>query len=108
MVRLSATKQPTCLPTLRAFADTTITVGADKNYDTVGFLQASCDAARCANDGCAGGSAIYGRAATRWAGYAISQRKRKCIEQVLVAARQLAGFGKQRFAAVNGLNRYSC
>jgi Transposase DDE domain len=33
------------------------------------------------NDGRGGGSAIDGRK-TRWAGYAISQRKRKCIEQV--------------------------
>ncbi|GAB6852708.1 hypothetical protein JCM10599A_65120 [Paraburkholderia kururiensis] len=33
------------------------------------------------NDGRVGGSAIDGRT-TRWAGYAISQRKRKCIEQV--------------------------
>jgi hypothetical protein len=32
-------------------------------------------------DARAGGSAIDGRT-TRWAGYAISQRKRKCIEQV--------------------------
>ena len=62
-----------------------ITVGADKNYDTAGFV-ASCRANRVTphvaqNDGRAGGSAIDGRT-TRWAGYAISQRKRKCIEQV--------------------------
>jgi transposase len=33
------------------------------------------------NNGRAGGSAIDGRT-RRWAGYAVSQRKRKCIEQV--------------------------
>jgi transposase len=62
-----------------------ITVGADKNYDTAGFV-ATCRAngvtphvAR--NDSRNGGSAIDGRT-TRWAGYAVSQRKRKCIEQV--------------------------
>jgi hypothetical protein len=38
------------------------------------------------NDGRTGGSAIDART-TRWAGYAISQRKRKCSEQV-------SGWGK--------------
>lgn len=60
-------------------------VGAGKNYDTAGFV-ASCRANRVTphvaqNDGRGGGSATDGRT-TRWAGYAISQRKRKCIEQV--------------------------
>ena len=60
-------------------------VGANKNYDTAGFV-ASCRANRVTphvaqNDGRGGGSAIDGRK-TRWAGYAISQCKRKCIEQV--------------------------
>ena len=59
--------------------------GADKNYDTAGFV-ASCRANRVTphvaqNDGRGSGSAISGRT-TRWAGYAISQRKRKCIKQV--------------------------
>ncbi len=66
-------------------ADRPITVGADKNYDTAGFV-ATCRANRVTphvaqNDGRCGGSAIDGRT-TRWPGYAISQRKRKCIEQV--------------------------
>jgi IS5 family transposase len=66
-------------------ASAPITVGADKNYDTAGFV-ASCRANRVTphvaqNDGRAGGSAIDARTA-RWAGYAISQHKRKCIEQV--------------------------
>ncbi|CAJ7187569.1 transposase IS4 family protein [Burkholderia pseudomallei] len=67
------------------FAGTPITVGADKNYDTAGFV-ATCRANGVTphvaqNDGRTGGSAIDGRT-TRWPGYAISQRKRKCIEQV--------------------------
>ncbi|AJY27102.1 transposase DDE domain protein (plasmid) [Burkholderia thailandensis 34] len=66
-------------------AEVPITVGADKNYDTAGFV-ATCRANRVTphvaqNDARTGGSAIDGRT-TRWAGYAISQRKRKCIEQV--------------------------
>ena len=43
-----------------------ITVGADKAYDTRGFVQAC--------------RAVDGRT-TRHVGYEISQRKRKCIEQ---------------------------
>ncbi|MFN3377347.1 MAG: IS5 family transposase, partial [Burkholderiaceae bacterium] len=60
------------------------TVGADKAYDTKGFVKA------CRQIGVTphvaqnlnrnGGSAIDGRT-TRHAGYALSQRKRKCIEQ---------------------------
>ncbi|ONC26333.1 transposase [Burkholderia pseudomallei] len=64
---------------------TPITVGADKNYDTAGFV-ATCRANGVTphvaqNDGREGSSAIDGRTA-RWPGYAVSQRKRKCIEQV--------------------------
>jgi hypothetical protein len=89
-------------------ADTPITVGADKNYDTAGFV-ATCRMHRVTphvaqDDGRAGGSAIDGRT-TRWAGYAISQRKRNALNRCLVGARQLAGFGKRWFAAVN---RCSC
>lgn len=62
-------------------AERPITVGADKNYDTAGFV-ATCRANRVTpHVARAGGSAIDGRT-TRWAGYAVSQRKRKCIEQV--------------------------
>ncbi|KVC90169.1 hypothetical protein BGV71_15680 [Burkholderia ubonensis] len=66
-------------------AGTPITVGADKNYDTAGFV-ATCRANGVTphvaqNDVRTGGSAID-RRTTRWPGYAISQRKRKCIEQV--------------------------
>ena len=65
-------------------ADSRVTVGADKNYDTRGFIKACRDmkitphVAR--NTRRAGGSAIDGRT-TRHRGYAMSQRRRKCIEQ---------------------------
>lgn len=64
-------------------ADVPITVGADRNYDTPGFV-ANCRAHRVTphaaqNQGRTGGSAIHGRT-TRWPGYAVSQRK--CIEHV--------------------------
>jgi transposase len=60
------------------------TVGADKAYDTKGFVKA-CRAIGVTphvaqNTNRIGGSAIDGRT-TRHAGYAVSQRKRKCIEQ---------------------------
>ncbi|MCA8023597.1 IS5 family transposase [Burkholderia metallica] len=71
---------------LRAVAlpDRRITVCADKGYDTRGFIEACRDAnvtphvAR--NTKRSGGSAIDKRT-TRHLGYALSQRKRKCIEQ---------------------------
>lgn len=69
----------------RAASTPTITVGADKNYDTAGFMQTCRENAVtphvAQNHARPGGSAIDGRT-TRWPGYAISQLKRKCIEQV--------------------------
>jgi len=61
-----------------------VTVGADKAYDTKGFVKA-CREMRVTphvaqNINRNGGSAIDGRT-TRHVGYEISQRKRKCIEQ---------------------------
>ncbi len=61
-----------------------VTVGADKAYDTKGFVKACRERnvtphVAC-NTGRIGGSAIDART-TRHAGYAVSQRKRKCIEQ---------------------------
>jgi transposase len=61
-----------------------VTVGADKAYDTRGFVQA-CRQIEVTphvaqNTKRVGGSAIDGRT-TRHIGYDISQRKRKCIEQ---------------------------
>ena len=82
-----------------------VTVAADKAYDTKGFVKACRDmnvtphvAQNTARNG---GSAIDGRT-TRHAGYAISQRKRKCIEQCF-------GWGKVigpiRQVMVRGLNK---
>ena len=61
-----------------------ITVGADKAYDTRGFVKACRENEVtphvAQNLGRRGGSAIDGRT-TRHGGYAVSQRRRKCIEQ---------------------------
>ena len=61
-----------------------VTVGADKAYDTHGFVKAcreiNVTPHVAQNLKRTGGSAIDGRT-TRHAGYGVSQRKRKCIEQ---------------------------
>jgi IS5 family transposase len=61
-----------------------ITVGADKAYYTRGFVKAcrenNVTPHVAQNSNRVGGSAIDGRT-TRHVGYAVSQRKRKCIEQ---------------------------
>jgi IS5 family transposase len=82
-----------------------ITVGADKNYDTAGFI-GSCRANRVTphvaqNAGRPGGSAIDGRT-TRWAGYAVSQQKRKRIEQVFGWGKTV---GRIRQVMYRGLER---
>ena len=68
-----------------------ITVGADKAYDTRGFVQAC--------------RAVDGRT-TRHVGYEISQRKRKCIEQCI---EQCFGWakvvGRMRQVMVRGLDK---
>ncbi len=82
-----------------------VTVGADKAYDTKGFVQA-CRELNVTphvvqNLNRTGGSAIDGRT-TRHVGYEFSQRKRKCIEQCF-------GWGKLigpiRQVMVQGLDR---
>ncbi len=81
------------------------TVGADKNYDTKGFI-ASCQGMKITphvtqNTQRKGGSAIDGRT-TRHPGYEISQRKRKRVEEPF-------GWGKTvglyRQVKVRGLQR---
>ena len=67
-----------------ARVDGRVTVGADKGYDTRGFVKA-CRTMNVTphvaqNTKRTGGSAIDGRT-TRHAGYVVSQRKRKRIEQ---------------------------
>jgi transposase len=65
--------------------DKRVTVGADKGYDTRGFVQEMRDLNVTPhvsqNTNRPGGSAIDGRT-TRHAGYQVSQRKRKRIEEV--------------------------
>src|ERR1700756_3986136 len=68
-----------------------ITLGADKAYDTAGFVT-TCRALKvtphvAANDGRPGGSALDGRT-LRHSGYVISQQKRKRVEEIF-GARQV-------------------
>ena len=82
-----------------------VTVGADKAYDTKGFVKACRDVNVtphvAQNTARNGGSAIDGRT-TRHAGYEVSLRKRKCIEQCF-------GWGKEigpiRQVMVRGLDK---
>lgn len=87
------------------FAGSSITVGADKHYDTAGLV-ATCRANNVTphvaqNDACAGGSAIDTRT-TRWPGYTISQCKRKRIEQAFGWSKTV---GRIRQAIYRGLKR---
>lgn len=82
-----------------------ITVGADRAYDTRGFVK-SCRAHGVTPHVAQslhrqGGSAIDART-TRHAGYGISQRKRKCIEQCFGWAKQI---GPMRQVMVRGLQK---
>jgi IS5 family transposase len=80
-----------------------ITVGADKAYDTRGFVQAcremNVTAHVAQNTKRVGGSAID-RRTTRHAGYAVSQTKRKCIEQCFGWGKTVGGL---RQVMVRGL-----
>ena len=82
-----------------------ITVGADKAYDTRGFVQACRDIEVtphvAQNMTRIGGSAIDGRT-TRHIGYEISQRKRKRIEQCFGWAKTV---GPMRQVMVRGLDK---
>lgn len=82
-----------------------ITVGADKAYDTRGFVTACRDnnvtPHVAQNTTRAGGSAIDGRT-TRHSGYAISQRKRKRIEQCFGWGKVI---GPMRQVMVRGLDK---
>lgn len=81
------------------------TVGADKNYDTAGFVE-DCRAMNITphvarNDKRAGGSAIDGRT-SRHAGYRISQRSRKRVEEPFGWGRSV---GVIRQKKVRGLSK---
>jgi transposase len=81
----------------------TVTVGGDKGFDTRGFV-AECRHLRVTphvaqNHARAGGSAIDART-TRHAGYKISQRKRKRIEECFGWLKTIAGLRKVRHRGV--------
>ena len=88
-----------------ARADGRVTVGADKGYDTRSFVKAWRDMKVIPhvprNTRCTGGSAIDGRT-TRHGGYAMSQRRRKCIEQCFGWGKTI---GPTRQGMVRGLDK---
>jgi len=83
----------------------TVTVGADKAYDTKGFVEACRDQGVtphvAQNTERRGGSAIDART-TRHAGYEASQRRRKCIEQCFGWGKTI---GSIRQVMVRGLDK---
>jgi IS5 family transposase len=87
----------------RIEGDQRVTVGADKGYDTRGFVQEMRDRNVTPhvsqNTNRPGGSAIDGRT-TRHAGYPVSQRKRKRIEEVFGWLKTVAMLRKTRHRGV--------
>ncbi len=83
----------------RREGSTRITVGADKGYDTRGFvadLRAAGATPQVAqNTRRSGGSAIDGRT-TRHAGHALSQRKRKLVEEPFGWLKTIANLAQTR------------
>jgi IS5 family transposase len=82
-----------------------ITLGADKGYDTAEFV-AACRALKVTphlarNESRAGGSALDRRTA-RHAGYAVSQRVRKRVEEIFGWMKTVGGLRKTRY---RGLDR---
>ena len=80
-----------------------LTVGGDKGFDTFGFV-AECRTLHVVphvaqNHNRRGGSAIDGRT-TRHSGYAVSQRKRKRIEECFGWLKTIALLGKVRHRGV--------
>jgi transposase len=77
-----------------------VTVGGDKNYDTQGCVAELRDAGAtphvAQNTARRGGSAIDGRT-TRHAGYDLSQRARKRVEEIFGWLKTVGGMRKTRF-----------
>ena len=77
-----------------------VTVGGDKNYDTLGCVAELRDAGAtphvAQNTARRGGSAIDGRT-TRHAGYDLSQRVRKRVEEICGWLKTVGGMRKTRF-----------
>jgi IS5 family transposase len=86
-----------------------ITVAADKNYDTKGFVKAArklkVTPHVAQNTERKGGSAIDGRT-TRHSGYAVSQRFRKRIEEVFGWLKTTGQFRQTRYRGVAKINWY--
>jgi transposase len=86
-----------------------ITVAADKNYDTKGFVKASrklkVTPHVAQNTERKGGSAIDGRT-TRHNGYAVSQKFRKRIEEVFGWPKTTGQFRQTRYRGVTKINWY--
>lgn len=84
-----------------------VTVAADKNYDTNGFVKAmralKVTPHVTQNHGKSGGSALDGRT-TRHSGYAISQKFRKRIEEVFGWLKTVGLFRKTRYRGVRKIN----
>ena len=75
-----------------------VTVGADKNYDTKDFVQETRNinaTPQVAQNNTRRKSAIDGRT-TRHAGYAISQQKRKRVEEIFGWMKVVGGMRKLR------------
>ncbi len=87
----------------RIEGDQRVTVGGDKGYDTRGFVREMRDRNVTPhvsqNTNRAGGSAIDGRT-TRHAGYRVSQRNRKRIEEVLGGLKTVGMLRKTRHRGV--------
>ena len=86
-----------------------ITVAADKNYDTKGFVKAMRELKVtphvAQNTERRGGSAIDGRT-TRHSGYAASQKVRKRIEEVFGWLKTVGLFRQTRYRGVSKINWY--
>ncbi len=84
-----------------------ITVAADKNYDTNGFVKAMRELKVTPhvtqNHGKSGGSALDGRT-TRHGGYAVSQKFRKRIEEVFGWLKTVGLFRKTRYRGVRKID----
>jgi transposase len=81
-----------------------ITLGADKGYDTAGFV-AGCRERNVTphvarNDGRKGGSAIDGRT-SNGEGYQVSQRIRKRVEEIFGWSKTVGGYRKTRVKGVD-------
>lgn len=83
--------------------DKRITLGADKAYDTLDFVEAcrerNISPHVAQNESRKGGSAIDGRT-KRHEGYALSQLKRKIVEEIFGWAKTVGGMRKTRYKGI--------